>query len=63
MDFIRGNLMRAKKLLGEKLAYNVILVHADAMKLPFEDDSFDGIWSVQTYQHVPNLEVAFSEAS
>tara|TARA_B110000008_G_C16948072_1_gene555282 strand:- start:1467 stop:2153 length:687 start_codon:yes stop_codon:yes gene_type:complete len=63
MDFIRENLTHAKKLLDGELAYQVILVHADAMKLPFDDDSFDGIWSVQTYQHIPNLEAAFSEAS
>src|SRR5215471_15306241 len=35
---------------------------AQAAALPFPDDSFDGIWSIWVFEHVPNPEQAFSEA-
>ncbi len=32
-----------------------------ASELPFEDNSFNGIWSIWVYEHVPDLEQALSE--
>lgn len=39
---------------------NFILGSATAM--PFPNDSFDGVWSIWVFEHVPNPEQAFSEA-
>jgi SAM-dependent methyltransferase len=30
--------------------------------MPFPDDSFDGVWSIWVFEHVPNPEQAFREA-
>jgi SAM-dependent methyltransferase len=30
--------------------------------MPFADDSFDGVWSIWVFEHVPNPEQAFREA-
>ena len=33
-----------------------------ATALPFPDDTFDGVWSIWVFEHVPNPEQAFREA-
>lgn len=62
VDFVRENLHHAAKLLEGQIGENVFLVHGDATQLPFSDNSFDGYWSVQTLQHIPNFELAVEEA-
>ncbi|HDY68104.1 MAG TPA: class I SAM-dependent methyltransferase [Candidatus Scalindua sp.] len=62
VDFIRENLQHAAKLLGNKINRNVFLVHGDALSLIFRDNTFDGYWSVQTLQHIPNFHKAVEEA-
>jgi SAM-dependent methyltransferase len=42
--------------------YHKKFVLGSATALPFSDDSFDGIWSIWVFEHVPNPEQAFSEA-
>ena len=37
-------------------------VLGSATAMPFPDDSFDGLWSIWVFEHVPNPEQAFSEA-
>ncbi|PJZ43095.1 SAM-dependent methyltransferase [Leptospira kmetyi] len=62
VDFLRENLNHAKKFLGDTIGKQVFLVHADATSLPFEDAIFDGVWTVQTFQHIPDFKKACSEA-
>lgn len=62
VDFIRGNLIHAKSVLGQHIGRNVFLVHGDATSLIFSDNTFDGWWSVQTLQHIPDYKKAISEA-
>lgn len=65
VDFVRGNLQHAQRLLGALVGTQVALLHADATELPFtgaDDASFDGVWSVQTLQHVSDFAGACSEA-
>ena len=63
VDLIRDNLLHAKEILkGLVKSERVLLVHGNACSLKFEDESFEGIWSVQTTQHIPNFEVACTEA-
>ena len=54
LDFIRQNLSHAKIILEDGLDKNFYLVHGNALSLDFDNDSFDGVWSVQTTQHIPD---------
>ncbi|EMN24405.1 class I SAM-dependent methyltransferase [Leptospira kirschneri] len=62
VDFLRENLNHAKKFLRDFIGTHVYLVHADATSLPFQDQIFDGVWTVQTFQHIPDFKKACSEA-
>jgi len=66
IDFVRSNLTHAKNVLGDLVGRQVVLVHADATALPFvideEFSGFDGVWTVQTFQHIPNFKKALQEA-
>jgi ubiquinone/menaquinone biosynthesis C-methylase UbiE len=66
VDFVRQNLQHARNLLGSLIGKQVVLMHADATALPFTIDEnfagFDGIWTVQTFQHIPDFEKAVAEA-
>jgi ubiquinone/menaquinone biosynthesis C-methylase UbiE len=48
--------------LGDLIGENIILVHADATSLAFDDELFDGFWTVQTFQHIPDFKQACFEA-
>ncbi len=61
LDFIRENLHHAKTLLRDSINRQIFLVHGDATDLKFPDETFDGYWSVQTLQHIPNIEKALNE--
>ena len=62
VDFVRANLIHAKNLLGPLVGNQVALVHADALQLPFKNKLFDGIWTVQTFQHIIDFRQACREA-
>jgi len=66
VDFVRENFHHAKCLLNEMIGGQVVLMHADATQLPFKDADktktpFDAVWSVQTFQHIPDFNSAVSE--
>ena len=42
--------------------YHKKFVLGSATAMPFADDSFDGVWSIWVFEHVPNPEQAFREA-
>jgi uncharacterized protein YbaR (Trm112 family) len=52
LDMSLGNLILAKRILGEGYS-NVILIRADAAALPIRTQSISGVWSVQVFQHFP----------
>lgn len=62
VDFVRANLRHARNMLGSLVDSRVALVHADATALPFTDAVFDGFWTVQTFQHIPDFRQACCEA-
>lgn len=66
VDFVRSNLPHARNMLGELVGNQVALMHADATALQiFLDENFqgfDGVWTVQTFQHIPAYDKAASEA-
>lgn len=53
----RGNQLCARQGVAE----NVKLVQGDFMKLPFEDNSFDGVYAIEATCHAPNREGVYSE--
>ena len=63
VDFVRDNLLHARRLLRERIGQNVWLMHGDATKLDLPAGVFDGYWSVQALQHVPDVDVAIQEAA
>jgi ubiquinone/menaquinone biosynthesis C-methylase UbiE len=62
IDFVRNNLIHAKNVLKDSVNENIFLIHGDATDLIFDNDVFDGYWSVQVLQHIPNYELAIKEA-
>jgi len=62
VDFVRENLRFAREVLGELIDKNIFLIHGDATELGFAKNVFDGYWSVQALQHVPNFEDAINES-
>ena len=66
VDFVRSNLPHARNVLGDLVGQQVALMHADATALPcvVGDNfaGFDGVWTVQTFQHIPDFDKAVSEA-
>ena len=62
LDFVRKNLINAKAILGNCLNNNIFLIHGDGTSLKFEENTFDGWWSVQTLQHIQNFKKVVSEA-
>jgi len=63
VDFIKSNLYHAKTLLNDDVNKNIFLIHGDATDLKFPDETFNGYWSVQTFQHIPNMNLAISESN
>ncbi len=63
VDFVRENLIHAKNLLGDSVGKNIFLVHGDATELDFSNNVFDACWSVQTTQHIPNIEKVYKEVN
>lgn len=61
LDAVIENLRIAKNIINDKRE-QVIYVHGTATKLPFEPETFDGYWSVQALQHIPNFQSAVVEA-
>lgn len=63
VDFVRTNLAHAKSVLGQLIGQQVALVHGDATALPFRGDGgFDGVWTVQVFQHIPDFARACRES-
>lgn len=65
IDFVHTNLTHAVNVLGPLVGTQVALMHADATALPFPTKKagvFDGVWTVQTFQHIPDFLNAVSEA-
>jgi len=65
VDFVRSNLLHAQRMLGDLVGNQVGLMHADATALPFPDadiSGFDGVWTVQVFQHIPDFSLACREA-
>ncbi len=67
IDFVHANLSHAQKVLGPLVGAQVALMHADATALPFPDADaasagFDGVWTVQVFQHIPDFARACREA-
>ncbi|MDD5005990.1 MAG: methyltransferase domain-containing protein [Candidatus Omnitrophica bacterium] len=63
VDFSFNSLQIAKKLLEKQIDKNVHLICADASSLPLKNKVIEGVWSVQSLQHLPpyDLITAFTK--
>lgn len=52
IDFSFSSLLISKQILNGKIDRNVHLICADITRLPLKKKVIDGIWSVQTLQHI-----------
>lgn len=57
-DIDKGGLKYAKKQFRRK---NLIFKYADAMKMPFQNQSFDVVVCTHVYEHVPSPKKLFEE--
>jgi ubiquinone/menaquinone biosynthesis C-methylase UbiE len=64
IDFVKSNLTHALNVLKDLVGKQILLMHADATSLPFSTNIgvFDGIWTAQTFQHIPDFKKAVNEA-
>lgn len=61
LDFVRENFKHTKIILNNFLGINIFLVHGNALSLDFNDNTFDGVWSSQVTQHIPNYNSVVKE--
>ncbi len=61
VDFIYENFFHAKKIIKKNFNKNVYLINTDANKLRFENETFDLVWSVQVFQHMPDFKQSARE--
>jgi len=61
MDFVKENLLHAKNVLGDNVGDRIHLLQASATKIPIHKSKIDLVWSVQCFQHIPNIVDALRE--
>lgn len=64
IDVDLDGLQRARDLatqIGEQVAKKVAIVAANALALPFEENTFDGVFSFESLHHFPNCSLAVNE--
>jgi|LakMenE01Jun11ns_1017448.scaffolds.fasta_scaffold9865799_2 ubiquinone/menaquinone biosynthesis C-methylase UbiE len=54
VDFVIENFEIAKFFIGKNLNKNVYLINDDICNLKIKSNIFDSVWSVQTFQHIPD---------
>jgi ubiquinone/menaquinone biosynthesis C-methylase UbiE len=59
LDFVKENFIHAKNILGKKNLSQIYFVHEDFNNNKFPLNSFNAIWSCQTFQHMDKLSKKF----
>lgn len=62
LDFVPENFRQAKMILGPRYRRSVTPLGGDAGNLPFGDNAFEAVWTVQTFQHIRDFARACREA-
>lgn len=62
LDFVPENFRHARKVLGQTFQRQVVALGGDAKDLPFCAQTFDAVWTVQTFQHIRDFARACREA-
>ncbi len=62
IDFVRENFEHAKKILSKRSLKQFYFINDDIHNINFNDNIFDSIWTVQVFQHIPNLTKVLKEA-
>jgi SAM-dependent methyltransferase len=62
LDILRENLLRFRKaLLASDFGFRIHLVQGSAANLPFKNSAFDRVVTVETIEHLQELEKSFQE--
>jgi len=62
VDFCKNNFIHARNILKNDINKTIYLIHGDATNLIFDENMFDGYWTVQALQHIPNFQKCIEEA-
>jgi ubiquinone/menaquinone biosynthesis C-methylase UbiE len=62
IDFVRENFDHAKKILSKKSLKQFYFINDDIHNINFKNNIFDSIWTVQVFQHIPNVSKVLKEA-
>jgi SAM-dependent methyltransferase len=60
-DIATGMVVRAKQVAGEEATPNLVMVQADAHRLPFADDAFPAVMCTNGLQVIPGLKPSVAE--
>jgi len=61
IDINRKSLFENYKTTKDMKINNVSFIYCDAQKLPFKEESFSNIYSISTFEHIPNDRKAVKE--
>jgi ubiquinone/menaquinone biosynthesis C-methylase UbiE len=62
IDFIKENFEHAKKILPKSSLKQFIFINDNIQQINFKKEVFDSIWTVQVFQHIPNLKQVVKES-
>ena len=62
LDFVPENFRHARTILSHAFQREVVALGGDAESLPFASETFDAVWTVQTFQHIRDFALACREA-
>lgn len=55
IDFVKENFEHAKKILSKSSLRQFYFINDNIYNIKFNKNLFDAIWTVQAFQHIPNL--------
>jgi ubiquinone/menaquinone biosynthesis C-methylase UbiE len=58
IDFVKENFEHAKKILSKNSLKQFYFINDNLYDIKFNQNLFDAIWTVQAFQHIPNLSKA-----
>lgn len=61
IDYHPESLEVARFMLDKRNISNVNLIHGDILRMPYPDQSFDAVICLSAFEHIENLDQAFSE--
>ena len=61
IDFVRENFYHAKKIISKKSIKQFYFINDNIYNTHFKKKMFDAVWTVQVFQHIPDLSKTLNE--